>query len=293
MLGCAARQRRFYTLVRLNGSMNSMDQGAGGGVLQQPPKFDDKTARRVEEVYSTPDEEGQRAFVMEALAPRNGERVLDIGSGPGFVLRDIAEAVGPSGRAVGVDPTGAMNELARARCAGLVNVEIKEGDANSVPAGAGEYDAAVSTQVYEYVTDIEAALSELNRVLKPGGRAVILDTDWDSLVWSARDEERARRILKAWDAHLANPHLPKSLSAQLRAAGFEIERRDVFTFLNPEYDLERYSCRMLNIIVPFVIRYGDIPKEEVKAWARELEELGAEGKYFFSLNRYLFVCRKL
>jgi len=260
--------------------------------LQQPPKFDYKTARRVEEVYTSPDEDAQRAFVMKALAPRTGERMIDIGSGPGYVLRDLAEAVGPSGMAIGVDPTEAMNELARKRCAGLAQVELKEGDAAALPAEAGEYDAAVCTQVYEYVTDIAAALAELRRVLKPGGRAVILDTDWDSLVWSAKDEGRARRILKAWDAHLADPHLPKTLSARLREADFEIERRDVFTFLNPEYDPERYSCRMLNIIVPFVIRYGDIPKEEVKAWARELEELGAEGKYFFSLNRYLFVCRK-
>ena len=49
---------------------------------------------------------------------------------------------------------------------------------------------------------------------------------------------------------------------------------------------------MIGIIVPFVIRFGDLPKEEVKAWAAELEELGRAGEYFFSLNRYLFVCKK-
>jgi ubiquinone/menaquinone biosynthesis C-methylase UbiE len=259
--------------------------------LNQPPKFDEKTARRVEDVYSSVDEEDQRNFVMNALGASPGERIIDIGSGPGYVLRDIAGAVGPAGRAVGVDPSEAMIDLARKRCAGLKQVALSEGDALALPADEGEFDAAVITQVYEYVADIAAALSELRRVLRPGGRAVILDTDWDSLVWSARDGERAARILKAWDSHLADPHLPRTLSARLRGAGFEVERRDVFPFLNAEYDPECYSCRMLNIIVPFVIRYGDLPKQEVKAWAGELEELGREGKYFFSLNRYLFVCR--
>lgn len=260
--------------------------------MEQPPRFDEKAARRVEAVYASKEEVRQRAFVMDALAPLTGERIVDIGSGPGYVLRDLGEAVGPSGGAVGVEPAGAMIALARSRCAGLAQVTLREGNAEAVPAGDGEFDAAIVTQVYEYVPGIAAALGELRRVLRPGGRAVIFDTDWDSLVWNARDPARAGRILKAWDAHLADPHLPRTLSARLREAGFEIQRRDVYPIFNPEYEPGSYSFGMIGIIVPFVIRFGDLPKEEVKAWAAELEELGRAGEYFFSLNRYLFVCKK-
>jgi hypothetical protein len=68
--------------------------------------------------------------------------------------------------------------------------------------------------------------------------------------------------------------------------------RKVHVILNPEYDPDTYSHRMLDIIVPFVIRHGGIEKEDAKAWAGELKELGDAGEYFFSLNRYLFVVRK-
>lgn len=261
--------------------------------MEKPPMFDEKSAQRVDVVYSSDDEIKQRMFVMDALAPRVGERIIDIGSGPGYVLREIGEAVGPSGSAVGVEPAEAMVKLARNRCAGLDQVTLREGNAEALPADDREFDAAVITQVYEYVPNVIVALRELYRLLRPGGRAVILDTDWDSLVWNAKDSARAKRILKAWDSHLSDPHLPRTLSARLLEAGFEIMRRDVYSILNPDYKPGCYSFGMIGIIAPFVIRFCNLPKEEVKAWAAELEDLGREGEYFFSLNRYLFVCKKI
>ncbi len=263
-----------------------------GYLLGKPPPFDEKTARRVEAVYTSPDEVRQRDFVLGALDLQPGESVLDIGSGPGFCMRDNAMAVGPSGSVCGVDSSPPMILLAQKRCAGLAQASFREGEATALPAGDGEFDAALATQVYEYVADIPAALAELRRVLRPGGRAVILDTDWSSLVWNARDKARADRIVEAWDRHLADPHLPRTLSAHLRAAGFGIADRKVHVILNPEYGPDSYSRRMLDIIVPFVIRHGGIEKDEAKAWAEELKELGDAGEYFFSLNRYLFVARK-
>ncbi|MFD1649112.1 methyltransferase domain-containing protein [Pseudonocardia alaniniphila] len=102
------------------------------------------------------------------LAPQPGERVLDIGSGPGHLLVPIAEAVGPTGAAHGVDPSPAMNALAAARTDGMPWVRIDDGDAVALPYADGVFDAAVSTQVYEYVAEIAVALGELRRVLRSG-----------------------------------------------------------------------------------------------------------------------------
>jgi arsenite methyltransferase len=59
------------------------------------------------------------------------------------------------------------------------------------------FDAAVSTQVYEYVADVATAPAELRRLLRPGGRALVLDTEWDSVVWHVADRDRHRRIMAA------------------------------------------------------------------------------------------------
>ena len=57
-----------------------------------------------------------------------------------------------------------------------------------------------------------AALAEAWRVLRPGGRLLVLDTDWDSIVWRSGDHDRMRRVLAAWDRHLADPYLPRRLT---------------------------------------------------------------------------------
>ena len=91
------------------------------------------------------------------------------------------------------------------------------GRAETLPFDDGMFDAVVTVQVLEYVTDIEVAVGEMFRVLKPGGRAVILDTDWDSTVWFSDDRPRMDRVLALWDGHLADPRLPERLGPLLRA----------------------------------------------------------------------------
>jgi ubiquinone/menaquinone biosynthesis C-methylase UbiE len=75
-----------------------------------------------------------------------------------------------------------MLATSRKRCAGQPWVELRTADARKLPYPDASFDAAVSTQVYEYVAHILAALAELHRVLRAGGRAVILDSDYGSLL---------------------------------------------------------------------------------------------------------------
>ena len=174
-----------------------------------------------------------------------------------------------------------MLAIAEARCASQPHVSFREADALSLPFADDEFDAAIISQVYEYVTDMEAALAELFRVFKPGGRALIMDTDWGSLVWNAQDAARAKRIFTAWDAHLADPHLPRRLSPLLQGAGFEIAGVRVLQLLNTEYPAENYSHGMVSVIVPFVIRKGGVPKEEGQSLGGGFDGAGRARGVFF------------
>jgi len=250
--------------------------------------FDETAARGLERMYVTPDVVLQRARFVQLLAPKPGERILDIGMGPGFLTVDLAPIVGEHGLVAGVDSSAVMVELANKRCEGRGPCELQLGDATALPFDDASFDAVTSAQVYEYVPDMEKALAELRRVLRPGGRAFILDTDWDSVVWNTADPARMRRVLDAWDDHLHDPHLPAKLGALLGRAGFAVTHIEVIPIVNASLHRHCYSHGILAMIASFVPGHRGVTEPEAKAWAAELSELGRRGEYFFSVNRYCF-----
>jgi len=262
------------------------------GTAMSQLNFDADAAKAIEAIYLTPDVVAQRARVLDLLAPLPGEHVLDIGAGPGLLALDLARLVGEQGRVVGLDLAPAMVETAARRLSGLTHAQVRLGDALALDLADGSFDAVVSTQVYEYVADMPRALSELHRVLRPGGRALILDTDWRSLVWHASDQARMDRVLECWDAHLADPHLPAKLGPLLRKAGFEVRRAEIVPMFSPSWQPVSYAGGMVRTIRNFAktngARFGLGP-EELDAWWADQESLIAAGEFFFSVNRYAFL----
>jgi arsenite methyltransferase len=257
--------------------------------------FDTDASRKLEAVYLTPDVIEQRDATLRALDLRLGERVFDVGSGPGLLAAEMAQAVGPTGHVTGLDISDAMLTISQRHANeldGTGRLSFVKADATALPFADATFDAATSIQVYEYVTDLPSALTELHRVLRPGGRALILDTDWDSIVWHATDADRMRQLLAAWMKRFADPHLPRSLASQLRAAGFQVNQPEVLVLLNPEYRPDTYSVANGEIMADFAVARGGLTREEANAWMADLDQLGRDGRYFFSLNRYLFLATR-
>ncbi|MDQ6875608.1 MAG: GNAT family N-acetyltransferase [Actinomycetota bacterium] len=121
---------------------------------------------------------------------REGETVLDLGSGAGLDVLASARRVGPSGRAIGLDMTGEMLALARrnAERAGVSNVEFRAGRIEAIPLPDDAVDAVISNCVVALSTDKARVFAEIHRVLRPGGRLGISDIIADD---SLTDAERA------------------------------------------------------------------------------------------------------
>jgi arsenite methyltransferase len=254
--------------------------------------FDEKEARRVEALYQTPDVVAQRERVLDVLSLKAGEQVVDLGCGPGLLALQMAERVGSRGVIQCIDASESMVAIARRRCAAIKWVEPRVGDVAALPYSEGAFEAGVCTQVYEYVPDIDRALAELYRVLKPGGRAVVIDTDWESCVWHSSDPARMRRMIEAWDRHCPHPHLPRTLGRRMRAAGFAPPRVEVITLLNDRYHPDTYSVGVIPLLAAYAKKHDLLPREEADAWVSDLQALGQRGEYFFSLGRYLFSASK-
>jgi ubiquinone/menaquinone biosynthesis C-methylase UbiE len=254
--------------------------------------FNENAGSALERAYLTSDVIDQRITVLEALDLKPGEHVLDVGPGPGLLLQELARRVGAGGRAVGVDLSEPMLELARRRCADLSCVELEIADAAALPFEPDSFDAIVSTQVYEYVADIPTAFGKLFEITRPGGRVAILDTDYDSLVVFSEDEGRQARVLEAWDAHFVHRGLPRILGPELRRAGFKIRSTTAIPIVNTTWDADEFSFHLVPMMSGFAAGAGGVSKEDAKGWLAEMRQLGSEGRYFFSLNRYLVMADK-
>jgi predicted methyltransferase len=155
-------------------------------------QFDEEAAKKLLANYLTPDVAQQRSEFLNYINLTGNEIVLDVGSGPGFLARSIANRVGPKG--------------------------------------------------------------------------------------------------KVWGSHATDPFLPRTLASKMNDSGFQVKMVKVIPLLNPIFDSNTYSNKLIDLIVPFVVNNGGVTQEYAESWA---EELRAQKDYFFSLNRYLFIGVKL
>lgn len=250
--------------------------------------YDKDAAQNTERSYNTPDIARQRLQTLQTLALRSGEKVLDVGCGTGLLSHDMALTVGESGCVLGVDFSNDMLELAAHRNAGLTQIQLMQSRAEQLPVEDNYFDALTCTQTLLYVDDLGAALSEIHRALKPGGRFCIIETDWRGVVLNSSDDALTRKIFAAFTLAVPNPNLPPKLGGLLEKQGFTAIRAEPISIINSSLSSAGFSQTAVTWMAEIAVDYAVISQQQADDWLEDLRLKGEQRDYFFCVNRFQF-----
>jgi class 3 adenylate cyclase/2-polyprenyl-3-methyl-5-hydroxy-6-metoxy-1,4-benzoquinol methylase len=171
-----------------------------------------------------------RTVMLDRASIGEGDTVCDIGCGTGGELRRLARRVGAKGRVIGLDPSRTMLDAAQERLEGSgVQVEFLERDGRDTGLPDDCCDAVRIERVVQHIGDASGLVAEARRITRPGGRVVVSDTDWGSLVLYPGAPELLRRMKTALEqGPMADPWAGRKLHGALADAGFTDVTTDLF-----------------------------------------------------------------
>jgi ubiquinone/menaquinone biosynthesis C-methylase UbiE len=220
----------------------------------------------------------------------DGGSVLEVGCGPASDTLALAKLVGVSGRVVGIDVDPEMVALAgeRTRSAGLgERLTHLVGEATALPFADNTFDACRSERLFQHLPHPPAALAEMVRVTRPGGRIVVFDTDHETVVVDSPDPEIARLLLRFKSDHmLTNAGAGRQLYRLFREAGL----RDVTATPQAMASLDLGFGRLagtLDEVETQALQAGVVTAEEVERWRAGLERYATNGTFFCSWTMVL------
>lgn len=161
--------------------------------------------------------------LLEALDVRQGEALLDIACGPGTVTKAAARRIGDGGIVVGTDVSPEMLDVARASTPASARVRYERASADSLPFGPAEFDAITVQQGMQFFPDRPAAIAEMFRVLRSGGRAGMSVWAIDDAPFFAIVRDVLGKAVPAVISALDRPLVDRAtLQVELAAGGFEV-----------------------------------------------------------------------
>tara|TARA_E500000081_G_scaffold37612_1_gene41061 strand:- start:135 stop:905 length:771 start_codon:yes stop_codon:yes gene_type:complete len=223
----------------------------------------------------------RRLEILHVLDIKAGQQVLDIGCGGGHLLEELAKAVGPNGKAIGLDTSQDQLKQANEKCALYDNASTLLGFANKINLEKNSCDAVASAQTFEYIEDVDESIEEVARILKPSSIFANISILWDYYKFYGAEDNLNNLIQDTFKAHCFHQMLPTTLSGRLEKFGFKhIKHKPLPMFITTTDDNSpaKYAAE---VMAQFAIQKG-VSKDKVNEWQNQLKLAEDTGNFAYT-----------
>jgi SAM-dependent methyltransferase len=233
-----------------------------------------------------------RDWAFERLAIAPGEVALDVGAGTGANTVRLAVSVGPTGSATGIEPNPSLRAVAARRAEAVGSpASFVDGSADALPVDDASVDVVVCERVLQHVDDADAAVREFARVLRPGGRVALLDSDWATAITHPADPDVLERYRAFSLTQWPNPFSGRLLRGQLQSAGLSVDP-DIGSSAIVLPDEALRDGGMITAGGPAAVQAGAITQAELDGLVSGLAAAATRGEAFVSVTMFAVVGRR-
>lgn len=230
----------------------------------------------------------------QLLKISSGSSVLDIGCGTGDDVLALAELVGPKGKVIGLDNNKSMIEKANQRSKQKqLSAQFRVGDIQRLDLADNTFDGCRADRLFMHLRDRQQALSEMIRVTRPGGRIVVIDPDWDTMIVEAPDRDLTRRIIDNFvDQLVLNPWCGRESYKLFQQAGLEnVAVADAATLVLTDFTTAK---KLMKFDEAANLMREEKPSlsDKVESWLNYLKQADEKGFFFSAATMFTVIGEK-
>jgi SAM-dependent methyltransferase len=236
-----------------------------------------------------------RAWERGQLKLGGDLRLLDVGCGLGEAALALAEDLSEGGEVIGIDVSSEMLRVARARpTAARSRVRFTLGDACALDEPDDYFDVVRSERTLQWLTDPAAAIAEMARVVRPGGRVSLLDSDWSTFAIDVGDEDLSARVREAMRTERGRPsNVGRRLQDLVRTAGLDPtaqgEATQTWTAWNPDDNPAPVGCFSMRSLAEDLVAAGQLVPEDRDRFVSTIHNAARGGRFSMRLTMYAVV----